>query len=104
MTEMRASSQPAGQPDNPGDRAYVDAMGRLTSKLGKGHPAASKLGELARETASLRTLEDVVGWALDRPDGDARNRGAIHDVVNQDEYTLDVIVTFEDVFVVFDTT
>ena len=52
--------------------------------------------EIAREH---RTLEDVVAWGL----ADSPPR-LIARVVVQDEYTHDVVMPFEDIFLVYDTT
>jgi hypothetical protein len=64
--------------------------------------AASSAARLARVRAVVgdqRTLEDVVRWglALSPP-------ALVADVVVQDEYTHDVVLPFEDVFLVYDTT
>ncbi len=46
---------------------------------------------------TCKTLEDVLAWAH-------ATRGALLDVIAQDEYTHDVIVQSGDEYVVFDTT
>jgi hypothetical protein len=48
-------------------------------------------------SSTCKTLEDVLAWAH-------ATRGALLDVIVQDEYTRDVIVHSGDEYVVFDAT
>jgi hypothetical protein len=55
--------------------------------------------DLPREIAGQRTLDDVVNWTLAR-----RPVERIVDVIVQDEFTHDIVVTFGDRWLVYDTT
>ncbi len=55
--------------------------------------------DLLRETAALRTLSDVVTWCLA-----AQPPAEITEVIHQDEFTLDVVVSSGPRWLVFDTT
>jgi hypothetical protein len=74
-------------------------MRRFDVWLAEGHASKEQLAALEHETGELRTLEQVVRWALTQSPP-----RRIDTVVNQDEYTLDVVVPFEDLCIVFDTT
>lgn len=63
--------------------------------------AAAEVAELVEVLASQRTLEDVVRWGLSQSPP-----RMVVDVIVQDEYTHDVVVTLRppDRFLVYDTT
>lgn len=55
--------------------------------------------ERTDETEGLRTLSEVVAWCLA-----AQPPAAITEVIHQDEFTLDVVVSAGRRWLVFDTT
>jgi microcompartment protein CcmL/EutN len=65
-----------------------------------GHVAEAAREAIEIATASHRTLEDVIQWALAQ-----RPPARIEDVLKQDEYTQDVLVASADgLYLVYDTT
>lgn len=57
-------------------------------------------GDALRATlTSHATLAEVVRWLVA-----SRSPRFVHDVVVQDEFTHDVVVPFEDLWIVYDTT
>jgi hypothetical protein len=59
--------------------------------------------ELENVLAKHKSLGQVLGWANTLPK-ERFCKTIVAEVITQDEYTHDVIVPFQDVFLVYDTT
>lgn len=59
--------------------------------------------EIENELANQNTLGQVLEWANTKRKGEVLPR-IVAETIAQDEYTIDVIIPFRDVFLVFDTT
>lgn len=68
----------------------------------------AKLSEKDFETISIdlkqhQSLQDLLRWAERQPEG-TLIPGAISDLVVQDEFTHDVVVPWQNIFIVYGTT
>jgi hypothetical protein len=62
-----------------------------------GAASALLVADIARELGAQRTLADVLAWAR-------ANRAEVREIVTQDEYTHDVVMSWGERYLVFDTT
>lgn len=58
---------------------------------------AERLETLAAQIQPLRSLEGLIGWAAERGQG-------LVDIIDQDEFTLDVLVPHDDRWLSFSCT
>ena len=58
---------------------------------------------LAKEIGRHSSLRDVLAWASSKPKDQVRPQ-IVAEVITQDEFTHDVIVPYNNVFLVYDTT
>ena len=65
--------------------------------------ADKEFAELGRELGKHKTLERVLSWAAGSPKGDFVPP-IVAEVVTQDEFTHDVVITYKHLFLVYDTT
>lgn len=62
-----------------------------------------EFAEIENELANHKTLGQALAWASTKPKGDFLPH-IVAQTITQDEYTHDIIIPFQDVFLVFDTT
>lgn len=62
-----------------------------------------KIATIENEVRDHRGLQNVLKWGLSQPAGVCLSR-IVADVITQDEFTYDVIVPYQDLFLVYDTT
>lgn len=62
-----------------------------------------KFAEIEKELAKVKTLGQVLSWANSKPKKDFLPQ-IVAQVIQQDEFTNDVIVPYKDFFLIFDTT
>ncbi len=62
-----------------------------------------EFAEIESELAKLKTLGQVLIWANTKPKSDFLPQ-IVAEVVQQDEFTNDVIIPYKDFFLIFDTT
>ncbi len=75
-------------------------MGSMTSEVrAHGAVAAQAVEAVAELAAGQRTLEQVVRWGLA-----FSPPRLVAEVVKQDEYTLDVVMPWGELFLVYDST
>lgn len=72
----------------------IENLANLTEK---------EFSEIENELATLKTLGQVLIWASAKPKGDFLPK-IVAEVVQQDEFTNDVVIPYKDLFLVFDTT
>lgn len=65
--------------------------------------SGSKFDQLAIELNLHGSLSKVLAWAATKPKEDITPQ-IVAQVITQDEFTHDVIVPYQDVFLVYDTT
>jgi len=68
----------------------------------RNYAAIDEKSEMVRDITSHRTLGDVLAWAGRQPEGFIPQ--VVAEVVTQDEYTHDVIVPYDGLYLVYDTT
>ena len=62
-----------------------------------------EFGAIAAEIDRHSGLNQVLAWAANKPRDEVHPQ-YVAEVINQDEFTHDVIVPYRDVFLVYDTT
>ncbi len=62
-----------------------------------------EFAEIENELANHNTLGKVLNWANTKTTSDFLPQIVV-ETIQQDEYTIDVIIPFRDLFLVFDTT
>ncbi len=62
-----------------------------------------EFAEVKNELANHKTLGQILIWATTKRKGDHVQQIVVG-TITQDEYTIDVIIRFRDLFLVFDTT
>ncbi len=62
-----------------------------------------EFAKLKNEMVNHKTLGQVLSWAKTKKKSDFLPQ-IIAETITQDEYTIDVIISFRDLFLVFDTT
>ncbi len=62
-----------------------------------------EFAELSDELNRHKSLRDVLAWAATKPKEDVHPQ-FVAEVITQDEFTHDVIVPYQNLFLVYDTT
>ena len=62
-----------------------------------------EFAEIKSDTVNLNTLGQVLNWVKARPVNEFLPQ-VVAETIPQDEYTIDVIIPFRNVYLVFDTT
>jgi hypothetical protein len=65
--------------------------------------SGSEFDQLAHEVDQHKSLRDVLAWAASKPKKSVHSR-FVAEVITQDEFTHDVVIPYENVFLVYDTT